>query len=267
MNSANMNHFLKFIQKFFGSSAKTLYHYTTMEALVNGIIVANPKEGKEICMRATHSDYMNDTSEVLIGVRFLAEYYFKQQTDPVGKDKYINAFMRGLSPQWRRYIISFSTKDDSLPMWNTYSDRGKGIVIGFEDMDSLNYKDLLLRCIYDAKELENILNETPQNDNDSSYQTLLKVYLPLILKDAAYSYEDEVRLIGVFEKSPQLFKYKKNLPVPYKEIFFKKEKMTSITIGPAADKEKVKKSLQRFLDNREFEHVKVKYSNIPYRDF
>ena len=48
----------------------TLYHYTSIEALLNGIIVNNPSEGKEICLWASNCEYMNDPDEVKTGRRF-----------------------------------------------------------------------------------------------------------------------------------------------------------------------------------------------------
>ena len=50
-----------------------LYHYTTVEALINGIVCTSPQNGEELCLRATHNQYMNDPTEFEKGMRLLDE--------------------------------------------------------------------------------------------------------------------------------------------------------------------------------------------------
>ena len=57
--------------KYFSSDAEYLYHYTSIEALINGIVVKNPNVGEEICLRATHNRYMNDPTEFEKGITLL----------------------------------------------------------------------------------------------------------------------------------------------------------------------------------------------------
>jgi hypothetical protein len=45
-------------------SNNLIYHYTSLDALFNGILVPNPQQHKEICLWATHSNYLNDKSEI-----------------------------------------------------------------------------------------------------------------------------------------------------------------------------------------------------------
>ena len=51
------------------------YHYTSLDAIINGIIVQNPKPQEEICLWATHSLYMNDPSEFSMGVSLIDSIY------------------------------------------------------------------------------------------------------------------------------------------------------------------------------------------------
>lgn len=270
--STNNVTFLDYVNSHFGPSSPIppLYHYTTMDALVNGIIgIDERKEGKEICLRATHCDYLNDTSEIQLGVKFLAEYYSNHQQMELNyseKKKYIKDFKKLFTSQWKRYIISFSETNKSLPMWNTYSNRGNGIAIGFEDLDSLCIKDLLLKCVYDSQIIKEKFDEAQRNDVEGRLMNMLYMLTPSILKHEAYSYEQEVRLIGCFTESTEKYREKGGIVIPFKEVYLPKEKMTSITIGPAANQNEVEMSLKRSLDKRGFGHVQVLKSQIPYRN-
>lgn len=267
MSSNNVT-FLDYVNSHFGPSSPTspLYHYTTIDALVNGIIGTDErKEGKEICLRATHCDYLNDTSEIRTGVNYLAQHCNEIICDDAEKQKWGNFIKQNIS-QWKKYVISLSETDSSLPMWNTYANRGKGIVIGFKNLKSLNPTDLLLKCDYREDHIKSKLNNV-QNEEERRYLCkLLYMYIPLILKHKAYSYEEEVRLIGRFSGNVH-FREKKGIIVPYKEVYLPKGNMTSITIGPAANQDVVESSLKSFLDQRDFGHVEIYKSSIPYRDF
>ncbi|MBQ4126552.1 MAG: hypothetical protein IJD72_01100, partial [Alistipes sp.] len=45
-----------------------LYYYTDIDALLNGIIVKDPKENKEICLWATRCTHLNDKNELMEGI-------------------------------------------------------------------------------------------------------------------------------------------------------------------------------------------------------
>lgn len=245
-------------------SVKSFYHYTTMKALLDGIIVQNPTPNKEICMHATYYAYMNDFMEIQTGINALIDFYYKQQKDiypSISKKKYRDRINSEISDQWKHiYIISFSQEADSLPMWNMYSDNGRGISIEFNREGlPINNKDLLLQCHYSKNKLIESLNVS------GIEHTLAYAYTPFILKNKSYSFEKEIRMIGVFEKAEEKFKERKGIAVPYKELFLTKSQIKSIMIGPAADKDLTEKSLRRFLDKCGFGHVKIRQSTIPFR--
>lgn len=50
---------------------KSLYYYTDMQALVNGIIVPSPEKGREICLWATKYSHLNDRQENKVGLNLL----------------------------------------------------------------------------------------------------------------------------------------------------------------------------------------------------
>lgn len=259
------------VRQYFGPPHRVqyYYHYTTMTALVNGIIPENPVENEEICMRATHCDYMNDTKEILHGVDFLAEYYYNQQKQihsNINKRKYISMFKKDRALQWKRYIISFSHIKDSLPMWNMYADKGAGIRIAFHAFNSLSDTDLVLNCCYNEEDLIHKLNSySTDSENFSFVMRLTQVYIPLMFKDKSYEYEKEIRLIGTFRGREIKYRVRDGVIIPYVEVKFPSSQISSIMIGPAANQEMTEKSLRKFLDKRGFEHVKIEHSIIPYR--
>jgi len=88
---------------------KMIYHYTSIDALVNGIIHSD----KEICLWATHCEYLNDPNDTYIGKMLLLE------------NEDIKCIITDIFPEKNilttSYIISFSETEDCLPMWNMYA--------------------------------------------------------------------------------------------------------------------------------------------------
>lgn len=236
----------------------TFYHYTTVDALVNGITRDNPQKGKEICLRATHCDFVNDPSEISWGAGFIELFLSKCQNEVTEKQRILERYKN-------LYLISFSQVPNSLPMWNTYANKSTGIAIGFKRIMSLSLSELVLKCWYDPKKILNIIDE----DIQSKYKILsflCTAFLPQMLKHEAYTYEQEVRFIGEFKDSPTKFREKNGYVIPYKEVFFPKEQIESITLGPCAHQEIAESSLRQLLDSRGLGDVKIIKSDIPYRN-
>ena len=51
----------------------SVYCYTDIDALLNGIIVNSPKENKEICLWATKWSHFNDPSELKAGLELFTQ--------------------------------------------------------------------------------------------------------------------------------------------------------------------------------------------------
>lgn len=248
--------------KYFGpdSSIKHLYHYTTIEALINGIIAPNPKEGEEICIRATHNQYMNDPSEFQWGVSLLEKMY--AELEKKGSDVHP---IRGLFDSYKKtfYFLCFSEQADSLPMWNMYGANGHGIALKFKRFEQTVNNEWLVKCEYDKNNVAPRFAKLMQ-ENQIAAITYLAL-MPFILKHPAYSHEEETRFVGVFPHLPTKYRYKNGLAIPYKVIVAEKEILESVVIGPAANQDAVEQSLRKFLDDHYFNHVTIKRSQIPYR--
>lgn len=242
-----------------------LYHYTTVDALVNGIVVKNPKKGEELCLWATNSQYMNDPEELKEGIRILSTFY-SELNKLLNENKFnINQMEDNLELYKQFYLTSLSKNRDSLPMWNMYGANGHGIALKFTSkMQQVDCDDYIVKCEYDASKLINNLQEKFDRNNKNKSAMLLFL-IPLVLKNSAYSYENEVRIASRYSELITKYRCRNGLVIPYKEIFLEKELLEGIIIGPAANREEVKISLRRFLDDNNLQNVKIEFSDVPYR--
>lgn len=120
---------------------KLIYHYTGAEALKS--IVLNQT------FWITKSDYLNDASEQIMIMDLLKNFFKEHKMDKVVQ-KYIMDQLSKYLNEYNHYILSFSKTDDSLPLWNYYSEN-EGYSIGID-------KD---------KFIENLRNYFAQIDPDS----------------------------------------------------------------------------------------------------
>ena len=248
--------YINFIDKHLSAplTINTFYHYTTMKAL-DGIIRENPEEGKEICLWATHNHCLNDTAELIPGAIIqeqLLSMIFKNSKENENRKKVIDR-MKDL------YILSLSQEKNSLPMWNAYADKGNGVAIGLKRQKSINFEDIVVKCCYGS------ISEYLERQN-KLLPILLSIYLPQIVKDEAFAYENEVRIVGYFKDAPTKYRDKNGLKIPYKEIFFPKEQLESITLGPCISTNENEEILIDFLKSRGMQNVIIKKSKIPYRN-
>lgn len=278
----------------------TVYHYTSLDTFIK---IINEATEEQLKLRATHIDFLNDFTEHTIAISLLKEKLIeydntleKNQSKNFQKllnDNRMSFFRYEEIDDLYPYIISFSESSDSLPMWNTYGNKSKGIALGF-DKDKLSklkgYK--FEKCVYDSKEYEQYLNENIKQIHSclhiDSYSILFSSgfdnkllkqhykFLP-ILKNISYNYEDEYRLIipsKVVEKEELKFQTSDTLLKPYKEISIPFEYVTEIVLGPLLNLEKLKTALFILLKqknklislDKENGKIHLRKSNIPYRD-
>lgn len=270
----------------------TIYHYTTIEALTNGIIVNNAIKYKEICLWASNCEYMNDPDEVKTGYQFLnkiiGSYLDNKENLP-----YVSEYDYTIKD--KIFITSFSTQNDSLPMWKMYGKDGKGIALGIDkEIITKVYKPLIYKCIYNSdkhiREISQILKPKKITRDSNIYDSeelkkgLEKIletaisgiigvindivttlaYSIFLVKNKDYSYEDEIRLYTIAEENIA-FRCKNDLIIPYINVFLPKEALKEIWIGPTNDLNRTNKSLRTFLDAKGFNNVKIFKSNIHYR--
>ena len=264
-----------------------IYHYASVTALYDGIIVKNPEENKEICLRASNCAYMNDPQEVREGRSFVDKITGFKSTLKESKEN--EEFFKEMF-----YLISFTSKKDFLPMWSMYGKDGTGITLGFDrKILSEIYEDRFFKCIYMNKHIlkefkhkfsSSYNNNSPILSKENAYGKLAEtmiggfidvlqgvvacLYLIFLTKNSAYEYEQEVRFIELIsDKTNTKYRHSNNLLIPYQEISFPKSALKEICIGPMLDSKRVEKSIKAFLEANNFNSadIKIVKSKVPYR--
>lgn len=283
LNKSFLKHILDEISV---SKEPLIYHYTNIEALYNGVIVHTPEINKEICLRASNCEYMNDPKEIIAGRSFIDRLLKLKLTKEEICD--IDNSIKNIY-----YLISFTSQNDFLPMWSMYGKQGTGITLGFDRQILMQtYNKRFFKCIYTdnytfaayKKKLENkIVVENPDSKEevpqmfvelltgiiiDVTSLVIASSYLLSLAKDPAYKYEKEIRFIELCDDKTKIkYRHSNNYIIPYIDIFFPKSALREICIGPMLDAKRVKKSLTDFLLINGFneEDVKIRKSKVPYR--
>ena len=262
-------------------SKNIIYHYTSIDALLNGILVIEPKQYEEICLWATHSDYLNDKTEIKFSSK-LIDNKIKKFCN--GKFYQTYNEIKELENDKEIHILSFSKTVDSIPMWSMYGKNGKGIMLGFNFYSD----DLEIKCSYlDKKDLsaylDVIINKLLQYSNEDkvnfeSIKILVELYMQrFAIKSKHFEYEKEIRMIinpnNTLEQtiddsipySQVNFRIKDNILTPYFKYYFSKNELVELWIGPTQNKKLSNNSLRKYLDKYGFSHTKIINSSCPLR--
>lgn len=255
---------------------------------------------------------MNDPSEFNYGYNLLTgsilpdiEKELKIENDALKLSKIWNQISDVNPTDWYRklkeaiyeshqcpFIVSFSKKKDDLPMWNTYSERGKGVCLCFCDYD-WNYQHNDLKLIHRLHASEVSYGGV----DDSVKKVIYKIYsncynqyriisdrnqrvckmtkdlaaLAVIAspyhKHEAYSYEDETRLIKFKDENHEV-KYrtsKQGNIIPYIEVHTRLDYLNQVIVGPCCDSVAIIRELKSMLKKYGISNIET--SKIPYREY
>lgn len=261
------------------------YHYTSLDALVGGIILPKPlppidnslynsniPQAQQVCLWASDSRYMNDKDECRFGLKVVSSF----------KTKFPALDFSLLNQPASTAFISFSQSPDSLPMWNMYGRNGSGVMLAFNSLSgafAYNEKGQIIpnrvKCEYCKTKQYNrstyinniidkltLLHKVAGLNNPKLVANTLHEIVATIKRDE-YKYENEIRL--VLHDVNYKYRISNNIIVPYIPVYFHKLQLCEIWIGPTQDQYRSAESLRMFLDSRGFEHVVIKKSGIPYR--
>ena len=265
-----------------------VYHYTSLDALFNGMLLEQPVNGMQICLWASSVLCVNDTQEVRIAFDFVRDHIVKIEdaNDDV-------SMMTEMLADY--YVTSFSLLRDSLLMWQRYAKNATGISICF-DVNVLRQsaKDSLIKCVYLKPEVLDKIRSYMKDSKPVSCtfgQFALICFVLLVglskskdrdkvvgrisafldflmsLKNRDYIDENEVRLFVVEQNTNAKSRVREQKDiVEYVERFFPKEAVVEIMVGPNnLDKEKTALFIKRYLDRIGMSHVKVTTSGVHYR--
>ena len=107
------------------------------------------------------------------------------------------------------------------------------------------------------------------NDKKTLAIAILTMMFVGTLKNSAFKYENEVRIVGVGapyydDARKEQFRVKNGVLVPYIKEYLPKSCLKSVWLGPTADKELSLDALRSYLESRNIE-AEVNCSQIPYR--
>ena len=273
-----------------------LYHYTTCESLF-GMLQGYSEDNPNFTMWATHYTFMNDSSEYEFGKRVCKEamQIYENRNGITGEQSFFTYLPDDATKMWTEqepYIISLSEDDSSAAMWSMYADGGKGVVIileakspmlrKFED-ETPSYRKPS-KCHYCEKSTDLIddnyvpllhkIFEIQKNDPNCQITTHpIDAYLriPPTIKHKAFEYEKEHRFVFVNRNDKYEIKHRSRNGkiVPYIEEKIPSSRIKGIIVGPRADFEQVKLSLQMFFKSKGGDLTrlcdKIYQSDIPFR--
>ena len=273
-----------------------LYHYTTCESLF-GMLQGYSEDNPNFTMWATHYAFMNDSSEYEFGKRVCKEamQIYENRNGITGERSFFTYLPDDATKMWTEqepYIISLSEDDSSAAMWSMYADGGKGVVIileakspmlrKFED-ETPSYRKPS-KCHYCEKSTDLIddnyvpllhkIFEIQKNDpNSHSITRPIDAYLglPPTIKHKAFEYEKEHRFVFMNRNDKYEIKHRSRNGkiVPYIEEKIPSSRIKGIIVGPRADFEQVKLSLQMFFKSKGGDLTrlcdKIYQSDIPFR--
>ena len=272
------------------------YHFTSCAGLY-GMLKECTKDNPYLTMWATHSSFMNDSSEYEYGRDMcikVFETYEKNENiykteRSIFKDgkKQISDFLTKEAP----FLISLSKNTESAAMWSMYSANGSGIALKFDIATINRYIEqhkgriTLSECIYHKtvndilKEhgayihvLHNIIYAQINKSSDNGLPDALLVDLASQIKHASYAYENEHRIVIDKGDKNIKFRMRDNVIIPYIEVKLPIEALWGIVIGPTANDKYIRKSLEMYLNNLDCnnEAIKrivknIKSSKVPFR--
>lgn len=273
-----------------------LYHYTTCESLF-GMLQGYSEDNPNLTMWATHYAFMNDSSEYDFGKRVCEEamQIYENRNGITGDKSFFAYLPSGATKKWienEPYIISFSENDSSAAMWSMYADGGKGIAIilerespmfrSIEDETPLYHR--LRKCYYCEESTDLIddnyiislygIFEIWLNDPNSQITVHpIDAYMrmPPTIKHKAFEYEKEHRFVLMNQELKYEVKHRarNGVIVPYIEEKIPSSRVKGIIVGPTANFEQVKLSLQMLFKSKGGDLTRlcdeIYQSDIPFR--
>ena len=273
-----------------------LYHYTTCESLF-GMLQGYSEDNPNFTMWATHFAFMNDSSEYEFGKRVCKEAMriYENRNGITGERSFFTYLPDDATKMWAKdepYIISFSENDSSAAMWGMYADGGKGVAIILErespmlreiEDETPSYPKPS-KCHYCEKSTDLIDDQTilflhkvfeilttDTNSRITIHPIDAYLMMPPTIKHKAFEYEKEHRMVLMNQKLKYDVKHRtrNGVIVPYIEEKIPSSRIKGIIVGPKADFEQVKLSLQMFFKGKGGDLTRlcdeIYQSDIPFR--
>jgi len=270
------------------NSKDIIYHYTSLDALIN---ILKPDRNEKIYFWASHAEFLNDPLEYKFALSLLKpslEKYERENSkhEELSKTLPANFGIRLLElAPGEPFLLSLSELPDDLSMWRAYGANGSGVSIGLDK----NMLEKLggggncnfLKCSYieeeNIVEMSNFWNSIydalpdfiKEGSIDGKYAlNFFKILSHCFrLKNKSYSSEIEWRFCRYEWKENINYRMKNGLVVPYSKLPFDKNIIREIWIGPSAKADLSKKAIKMALKTYSYnvDQNFVQISTVPYR--
>lgn len=276
------------------SKSDNLYHYTSMDALCNMLCDYREHMSKyNLIFWASSIFTMNDPQEMIHGAEVLEillpaiEKLFSLASENSLTIENLDTNKILKDTARTPFVLSFTSNEDDLGMWNLYGDKGCGVALVFSNEikpDSVNVCGVskLVKVNYN-KGIDNYPNlaeifnsgimewnsfNDPDKIRECKEKTLSSFYTQLCpyIKSGAYKKENEHRIC--FTDVPYnnvRFRTRNKHIIPYIEVPIPVNYLKGIQLGPCCNREFAEQSL-RFLLNTCKLDIEISKSSIPYRN-
>lgn len=261
------------------SPVTVIYHYTDVAGLLGMI-----QTGK---IWATHVSRLNDSSEYHHGVKIVASCV--RNAMPVSSKQLIELILSKFR-QVDTYVASYSTKNDLLSQWRSYSGSKTGYCFGLATngiatldestplLEPVIYQDSLAQQIITRllQEVDSYLSSNNFGEVEVGFllgwvgATLAN--LACMIKHPKFEEENEYRQFyqpgNTSLQLEQNFRNGRFGLTPYVEVPFKEENklpLRSVTIGPCIDTDLEINAVTALLEKHSYSDVDVLVSEIPLR--
>lgn len=261
------------------SPSSIVYHYTDVNGLI-GIVTSG-------CIRATHVNRLNDSSENKLGFELVQKYVRKNMPKASRPlfEKVLSEFQ-----SVDTYVACYSTENDLLGQWRNYTGTQVGYSLGFDTsqmatlddklppLEAVIYDQRIVEILLDSliKRVDEFLNNNSFGDIEVGYllgmvNAMLNI-VACITKYPKFEEEKEYRHIYQpgktgLELTP-CFKSGRFGLTPYVEIKFLKSgylPLKSVTIGPCQDFNLEFRTLKILLQSKGYGDLEILKSEIPLR--
>ena len=228
----------------------SLLHFTSVDSFFKMMEPSLNHLGEVpfITFHASHYAQMNDKNEG----RIIASRFFRSQHE---------AYSEWEKKNGTAFIISFIASREgvmeyNIPMWLNYGCQGQGLCLRFDTQEIKTYTKSLLEfdaCNYlSKKEATDKIKQLQKKESEVSEDDFRREVVKTVhfSKDKYWEYEEEYRIIKFEHRDKVMQKSTSRGIVEYVPIEIPLDILKGICIGPIADYERVKYSLETLLSYR-----------------
>lgn len=237
----------------------------------------------------------------------ISQLYQIHMEDGIIKAIWNDTFDTGLILQelsyYDLYISCFSTDNDNLSMWRSYSDNAMGLALGFNELTTSSFNTAQLgngntssitKVYYDAMQIKNaylkiidevikivldlqnieFINEADAKDKSNTIlqKGLSLLSIIIICKHPCYAYENEYRIYFFADSNSAKteIRVRNNQIIPYIDVPFESSIdnnwINNIRIAPASNLRSSDIGLDRFLVSNRYQDLPISKSYLPYQN-